>query len=356
MNRRRMLGILGAVTVAAAHAARRSAAAERPTIRIGILQFGSVAWQLDVVRRHGLAEAEGIAIEPVILAANQATLVALQAGSVEIIVSDLLWLARQRAGGADWSFRPYSTALGAVEVPAESPIRSLADLPGRRLGIAGTALDKSWLLLRLLARKQNGRDLDEVVEKSFGAPPLLAEQLAAGRLDAVLTYWQFAARLEARGARRLLGMGEAMRALGIAEPVPLAGYVLSACRARGRGRELADDRGGRRRSSRRAGARRASPSARRDTRPRPRRFHHRHGARQRVRIGYGALARSRPPLRWLGRVVAQSAGPGHRGACLCLVLPHRFGVDLRRRRQHASLRRHADSLSRAAVRRRPLAL
>ena len=232
MNRRRMLGILGAATVAAAHAARRSAAAERPTIRIGILQFGSVAWQLDVVRRHGLAETEGIAIEPVILAANQATLVALQAGSVEIIVSDLLWVARQRAGGADWSFRPYSTALGAVEVPAESPIRSLADLPGRRLGIAGTALDKSWLLLRLLARKQNGRDLDEVVEKSFGAPPLLAEQLAAGRLDAVLTYWQFAARLEARGARRLLGMGEAMRALGIAEPVPLVGYVLSAGWAR----------------------------------------------------------------------------------------------------------------------------
>jgi NitT/TauT family transport system substrate-binding protein len=227
MDRRRMLGILGAAALAAADGARRAAAADRPTIRIGILQFGSVAWQLDVIHRHGLAEAEGIAIEPVILAANQATLVALQAGSVDLIVSDLLWVARQRAAGADWTFRPYSTALGAVEVPETSPIRSLADLPGRRLGIAGTALDKSWLLLRLLARKQNGRDLDEVVEKSFGAPPLLAEQLAAGRLDAVLTYWQFAARLEARGARRLLGMSEAMRALGIAEPVPLVGYVLS---------------------------------------------------------------------------------------------------------------------------------
>jgi NitT/TauT family transport system substrate-binding protein len=232
MDRRRMLGIIGAAALTATDAARRAGAAERPTIRIGVLQFGSVAWQLDVIRRHGLAEAEGVAIEPVILAANQATLVALQAGSVDVIVSDLLWVARQRATGADWTFRPYSTALGAVEVPANSPIRSLADLPGHRLGIAGTALDKSWLLLRLLARKQNGRDLDEVVEKSFGAPPLLAEQLTAGRLDAVLTYWQFAARLEARGARRLLGMGEAMRALGIAEPVPLVGYVLSAGWAR----------------------------------------------------------------------------------------------------------------------------
>jgi NitT/TauT family transport system substrate-binding protein len=222
-----MLGILGAAALAAANAGRRAGAAERPTVRIGILQFGSVAWQLDVIQRHGLAEAEGVTIEPVVLAANQATLVALQAGSVDVIVSDLLWVARQRATGADWAFRPYSTALGAVEVPAASPIRSLADLPGHRLGIAGTSLDKSWLLLRLLARKQNGRDLDEVMEKSFGAPPLLAEQLTAGRLDAVLTYWQFAARLEARGTRRLLGMGDAMRALGIAEPVPLVGYVLS---------------------------------------------------------------------------------------------------------------------------------
>lgn len=227
-----MLGILGAAALAAGNTGRRADAAERPTVRIGILQFGSVAWQLDVIRRHRLAEAEGVTIEPVVLAANQATLVALQAGSVDIIVSDLLWVARQRATGADWTFRPYSTALGAVEVPAASPINSLADLPGHRLGIAGTSLDKSWLLLRLLARKQNGRDLDEVVEKSFGAPPLLAEQLTAGRLDAVLTYWQFAARLEARGARRLLGMSEAMRALGIAEPVPLVGYVLSADWAR----------------------------------------------------------------------------------------------------------------------------
>lgn len=227
MKRRRMLCILGAAALAAADARRHVAAAALPTIRIGILQFGSVAWQLDVIRRHGFDEAEGVAIAPVILAANQATLVALQAGSVDVIVSDLLWVARQRAGGADWTFRPYSTALGAVEVPAASPIGSLADLPGRRLGIAGTALDKSWLLLRLLSRKENGRDLDEVVEKSFGAPPLLAEQLTSGRLDAVLTYWQFAARLEARGARRLIGMSEAMRALGIAEPVPLVGYVLS---------------------------------------------------------------------------------------------------------------------------------
>ncbi len=198
-----------------------------PSVRLGILQFGSVAWQLDVVRRHDLERAEGVRIDVVSLASNQATLVALQAGAVDVIVSDLLWVARQRAAGADWGFLPYSSALGAVEVPAASPIRSFEQLADRRLGIAGTPLDKSWLLLRLLARRRLGRDLDETVDKVFGAPPLLSEELAAGRIDAALTYWQFAARLEARGMRRLIGMSEAMRELGIAEPVPLVGYVLS---------------------------------------------------------------------------------------------------------------------------------
>lgn len=231
-GRRRALAMIGSTAIVPGAAVAilsgmaRAAGQER-VIRVGILKFGSVSWQLDVIKRHGLNRAEGIRIEPLELASNQATLVALQGGRVDTVVSDLFWVALQRSSGADWSFSPYSSALGAVEVAAESPLRSFDDLAGHRLGIAGTPLDKSWLLLRLLSLQRGGRDLDASVEKIFGAPPLLGEQLAAGRLDAVLTYWQFAARLEAGGARRLLGMDEAMRELGFAEPVPLVGYVVS---------------------------------------------------------------------------------------------------------------------------------
>jgi NitT/TauT family transport system substrate-binding protein len=231
-GRRRALAMIGGAAVAsglsgATLSGIARAAADERVIRVAILKFGSVAWQLDVIKRHGIDRAEGIRIETLELASNQAILVALQAGRVDTIVSDLFWVALQRSSGADWSFAPYSSALGAVEVPAASPLRSFDDLAGCRLGIAGSPLDKSWLLLRLLSRQRGGRDLDASVEKSFGAPPLLAEQLAVGRLDAVLTYWQFAARLEASGARRLLGMDEAMRELGFADPVPLVGYVIS---------------------------------------------------------------------------------------------------------------------------------
>src|SRR5690242_2924428 len=172
----------------AALAPRIGAAEAVPVIRIGVLKFGTVSWMLDVLRRHDLDRAERVRIEILELATNQATQIALQAGRVDVVVGDLLWVARQRASGADWAFVPYSTALGAVVTPEPSPLRTIEDLAGRRLGIAGTPLDKSWLLLRLLSIRRAGRDLDRLAEKSFGAPPLIAEQLAAGRLDAVLTY------------------------------------------------------------------------------------------------------------------------------------------------------------------------
>ena len=211
--------------LAALSAARPAAAA--PVIRVGTLRFGTVAWELDVMRTHGLDTAAGITVEPVEFAASQATQVALQAGRVDIIVQDWLWVSRQRASGTDWTLSPTSGAVGAVMVLAEGPVHTVADLRGRRLGIAGSPLDKSWLILRAYAQRTLGLDLDQATTKTFGPPPLIAEQLAAGRLDAVLTYWPFAARAEAAGLRRVLAVEDAVLALGIPGGVPFVGWVFS---------------------------------------------------------------------------------------------------------------------------------
>jgi NitT/TauT family transport system substrate-binding protein len=204
-----------------------AAAAAEPTIRVGSLRYGTLSWQLDVIAKHGLDQEAGIRIEPVELAATPAAQLALQAGGVDLIVSDWLWVSRQRAEGGDLSFIPFSSAIGALIVPAASSIRDVAGLAGQRLGIAGSAIDKSWLVLRLYARTQLDLDLDAQVRKSFGAPPLLSQELVSGQLDAVLTYWPFAAKLEARGMRRLLSIGDALAALGVPGDQPLTGYVVS---------------------------------------------------------------------------------------------------------------------------------
>lgn len=207
--------------------AARTARAEAAAVRLGVLRFGTVSWELDTIRRHGLDTANGAALTATEFAAAQATQVALQAGAVDVTAQDWTWVARQRADGADWSYITFSTAIGALVAPPGSPVAAVTDLPGKRLGIAGSPLDKSWLILRAYAQKAHGIDLDKTAQKTFGPPPLLAEQARAGRLDAVLTFWPFAARALAQGSSKVLAMEDAVRGLGIQGEVPVAGYVFS---------------------------------------------------------------------------------------------------------------------------------
>jgi len=133
-------------------------AAEPVTIRVGILQYGTASWELDVMERKGFAAAEGVRLRLVPLALKDAANIALQGGAVDVIVTDWIWVARQRAEGRDYTFVPYSRAVGGVMVRPDAGAKSIADLRGKRLGVAGGALDKSWLLLRAYSRKTLGED------------------------------------------------------------------------------------------------------------------------------------------------------------------------------------------------------
>lgn len=199
-------------------------AADKPIIKLGVMASGTLAWELAAVNNAGLLDNSGFTIENVALSNQQAGKVALQSGNVDMIVSDWIWVSSMRAEGADYSFYPYSNASGGLLVPAGSSIKTLADLKAKKLGIAGGELDKNWLLLQALGLKQ-GIELNKNVDKVFGAPPLLNQQLSEQRLDALLTYWQFAARLEAQGYQQLLSGEDIIRQLGITESVPSLGYV-----------------------------------------------------------------------------------------------------------------------------------
>lgn len=201
-------------------------------IRVAVLKFGTASWELDTVRHHGLDRKHGIELQTLPLAGKQATMVALQAGEVDVALTDWLWVSRQRAAGKDFSFIPYSSAAGSLVVPEGSDIRSLTDLEGRRVGIAGGPLDKNWLLFRALALNSGGRDLADTVTPVFGAPPLLNQQLQQGRIDAVINFWPYVARLRAKGMRVVMGAREAAGRLGLDAELPLVGYVFDAGWAR----------------------------------------------------------------------------------------------------------------------------
>ncbi|MCB1789533.1 MAG: ABC transporter substrate-binding protein [Gammaproteobacteria bacterium] len=202
-------------------------AADTPQpVRVGVLQFGTVNWEMAVIERQGLARQFGVALQIVPLSSKNAVSVALQGGAVDVIVGDWLWVNRQRAAGRDYRFFPYSLTVGGLYVRPDAGIGTLADLAGHKLGIAGGPVDKSWLLLQAYARSM-GTDLGSVVEPAYAAPPLLNRLMLDGQLPAVLNFWHYGARLEAAGMRPLLDVETMLAGLGIDDPVPMLGWVFS---------------------------------------------------------------------------------------------------------------------------------
>jgi NitT/TauT family transport system substrate-binding protein len=199
------------------------------TLRIAVQKTGTVAWEIAVAKARGLDKAADLDIQTQELASTEAGKIALKGGAADMIVSDWLWVARERALGDDLLFTPYSSALGALMAKDAD---TLADLKGKSIGVAGGPIDKSWLMLRAYARK-SGLDLAKDMHPVYGAPPLIAEKLAQGETDAALEFWNFAADLEARGFKRVLDMSEVETALGAKGPVAMTGYVFSAEFARG---------------------------------------------------------------------------------------------------------------------------
>jgi len=200
---------------------------EKHTLRIAVLAFGTVNWELTTLKNQQLLADSDFQLEIQHVASPQAGKIALQSGAVDMIVSDWIWVSRLRSSGSDFTFYPYSTTSGALILPKDSKIKSLSDLAGKKLGIAGGELDKNWLLLQTLTQQKNQLNLNTLVEKVYGAPPLLNQQLIHDRVDAVINYWHFAARLEAKGYKQLINGKEILQQLGIKAEMPTLGYVFN---------------------------------------------------------------------------------------------------------------------------------
>jgi NitT/TauT family transport system substrate-binding protein len=212
------------LVVAAAMAVAATSATAADRIRLAVQKTGTLAWELDVIKTHGLDRKLDLQIDTIELASTEAGKIALKSGSADLMLSDWLWVARERSLGDGLVFYPSSSTLGAVMVPGQSPIKEIADLRGKKLAVAGGAIDKSWLLLQALARR-SGLDLKRQASIVYGAPPLLSEKALQGENDATLTFWNFCAELESKGFKRAIEMKTVMNALGAKGPVSIVGYT-----------------------------------------------------------------------------------------------------------------------------------
>ena len=199
---------------------------EAETIKIGSLQYGSVNWELKLIKELELDKKNNFNLEIVELASKNAAAVALQGGAVDLIVTDWFWVSRQRSEGRLFSFVPHSMAAGGLIAPKDSNIVNDIDLKNKKIGIAGGQVDKGWLIFRAFYKKKYGEDLLKLSKPIFGAPPLLNKKIKQKSFDAILTYWPYQAKLLTdENFEKIIDIKDILSELGIPSGMPVIGWV-----------------------------------------------------------------------------------------------------------------------------------
>ena len=71
-----------------------SNASASEVLKVAVLKFGTVNWELDVIQHNGLDEANGFNMEVQGVGGKSAAAIAFQGGEADVIVSDWVWVAR----------------------------------------------------------------------------------------------------------------------------------------------------------------------------------------------------------------------------------------------------------------------
>jgi NitT/TauT family transport system substrate-binding protein len=130
--------------------------------------------------------------------------VMFRADAADLAPGTFIDLMRQRKAGVELqAFHGFQGFNNYIMVKPKSPIRSFADLKGKRFGEFGTTF-LDWLILRAAGKKAYGIDLETDTELTQGTPPLLNELMAKGQFDAMLQFSSLALGPIKDGTQRLL--------------------------------------------------------------------------------------------------------------------------------------------------------
>jgi len=201
--------------------------AEANKIVIGVQESGTVGWELAAMKALELDKKHDLELEVRNLADSKAGQIALQSGAVDVILSDFVWVSLQRAQGNLVTMVPHSLAVGGLMTAPDSGITKVEDLKGKTLAVAGSPVDKSWVVLQAYYNSKTGSQLANDVDARFGAPPLVNELLAKGEAPAALNNWNWNARAKVDGKIELLSVADMLKDLGVAEQPPLLGWTFT---------------------------------------------------------------------------------------------------------------------------------
>ena len=179
-------------------------AADAGKLTIGVIP-GVQLFPLTVIDKLQLAAKHGLQLERKELQNPQAVYVQLSQKGIDLGFVGWTGSFVLRSKGYD-VVNIYSFALNnnVVLVKTDSPIKGIADLRGRRLGLYGGPAGLSTATLKIIAKKYYGLDLEKDSKIHYGAPAAQAGLLEKGDLDAVLSLDPIATSLMSRGTYRIV--------------------------------------------------------------------------------------------------------------------------------------------------------
>ncbi len=194
-------------------------------VALALQEGGTASWEIAAMQAAGLDAAHGVTLDLRAVADSKGGQVALQAGAVDVMLSDFVWVSSQRNRGADVTFVPHGLVVGGLMADPAGPVRGVADLPGHVLAVAGGPADKSFIILQAYFNATTGKVLTGLITAEFGPPPLVNELLLGGQAQAALNFWHFNVRARLAGMGQVMGVAEMLAALGVSRQPPLLGWV-----------------------------------------------------------------------------------------------------------------------------------
>ena len=155
-------------------------------VRIVVLP-GTQLFPMAIMEKQGIAKKYNLDIKRRDVVSVEALYTSLRAGEVDVGFGAWVSIALFRSQGADLTavYSMYGFT-NDVLVRKDSPLKSFADLKGKRIGLFGGPAAGTTTLFRLESIKFFSFDPMKESKVQFGAPPLLRGLLAKGEIDAAL--------------------------------------------------------------------------------------------------------------------------------------------------------------------------
>lgn len=175
------------------------------TLRVGKSTLTSFTYtMLEVGMQTGIFEKHGLAIESSAFGGGPRLIQAMTAGAIDIGLDGGTDMAMIVKGAPIKGIAPLSGAPieMVISVKANGPIKSVADLKGKKIAVTGAGTLTGWIT-RELVRSQGWTDDDikYVTSSNIAASRAL---LKVGEIDAVTTDMSTTLEMERRGEERLL--------------------------------------------------------------------------------------------------------------------------------------------------------